>query len=64
MAFQRKAEIEQQKAFIGRQEEKYRPAYKKKEIVYKRRCVFAATTNKDDWAIDETGTRRFLPVKT
>tara|TARA_B000000565_G_C23781677_1_gene376204 strand:- start:234 stop:1733 length:1500 start_codon:yes stop_codon:yes gene_type:complete len=64
MAFQRKAEIEQQKAFISRQEEKYRPAYKKKEIVYKRRCVFAATTNRDDWAVDDTGNRRFLPVKT
>ena len=48
MAFQIKAEIEQQKAFISRQEKKYRPACKKKEIVYRRRCVFSATTNRDD----------------
>ena len=33
MAFQRKAEIEQQKAFLSRQEEKYRPAYKRNEII-------------------------------
>ena len=64
MAFQRKAEIEQQKAFLSRQEEKYRPAYKRNEIIYPRRCVFVATTNRDDWALDETGNRRFLPVKT
>jgi predicted P-loop ATPase len=64
MAFQKKAEIEQQKAFISRQEEKYRPAYGRNEIVYPRRCVFAATTNRDDWAVDETGNRRFLPIKT
>ena len=64
MAYQKKAEIEQQKAFLSRQEEKYRPAYKRTSIVYKRRCVFVATTNRDDWAVDETGNRRYLPVKT
>ena len=64
MAYQKKAEIEQQKAFLSRQEEKYRPAYKRTSIVYKRRCVFVATTNRDDWAVDETGNRRYLPIKT
>jgi len=64
MAFQKKAEIEQQKAFISKQEEKYRPAYGRNEIVFPRRCVFAATTNRDDWAVDETGNRRFLPIRT
>lgn len=64
MAYQKKAEIEQQKAFLTRQEEKYRPAYKKTSIVYKRPCIFVATTNRDDWAVDETGNRRYLPIKT
>ena len=63
MAYQKKAEVEQQKAFLSRQEEKYRPAYKKTSIIYPRRCVFVATTNRDDWAIDETGNRRYLPIK-
>ena len=26
--------------------------------------MFVATTNRDDWAVDETGNRRYLPIKT
>ena len=64
LEFKKKTEVETIKAFISRQSDNYRPAYGRQEIVSARTCVFVGTTNRDDYLVDETGNRRFLPVKT
>ena len=56
-------EVDQIKAFISRQTDRFRPAYGREIVTQPRRCVFAGSTNKDDWQRDPTGGRRFWPVK-
>lgn len=59
----KKADSDKAKSFFARQEDKYRAPYGHNLITMKRQCVFAGTTNTEDYLKDSTGNRRYMPIK-
>ena len=63
LAMVRAKEAEAQKAFITRQEDRYRHPFDKRVSAHPRQCIFIGTTNKAQFLTDKTGNRRYIPVK-
>ena len=62
-AMKKTEDVEDLKAFITRKKDVYRPPYGRTLRTYYRMCVFAGTTNNSEYLNDDTGARRFWPVK-
>lgn len=58
-----RTEVKRMKAVLTMLYDKYRPPYDRVARDFPRRCVFAMTTNQDQYLKDETGNRRWLPVR-
>jgi hypothetical protein len=59
----RRSDVEDVKALISRTDDRARPAYGRTVESQPRRCVFVGTTNSSEYLSDDTGNRRFVPVR-
>jgi predicted P-loop ATPase len=57
------AGTEEQKQAISSRSDTFRVSYGRHSADFKRQCVFVGTTNKDDYIDDDSGSRRFWPIK-
>lgn len=56
-------DLESIKAFISRTHEDWTPKFKEFNTTFPRRLIFIGTTNQKEFLADETGNRRWLPIR-
>ena len=56
-------DVEPVKQFISKQADIYRVAYGKRTTEFPRQCIFIGTTNESTFLRDQTGNRRFWPIR-
>ena len=63
LALTKAREQESAKAYLTRQNDRYRMPYDHRVSDHPRQCIFLGTTNKEQFLMDKTGNRRFYPIK-
>lgn len=58
-----RAEVNAVKTMMSNQVDDYRPSYGRNVVSFPRQCVMAGTTNSEEWGTDDTGLRRFWPIR-
>jgi predicted P-loop ATPase len=58
-----RSDVGRVKAFASRTTDRFRPPYGRRVIEKPRSCVFWGTTNSEAYLKDETGARRFWPIR-
>lgn len=58
-----KADVDRLKGFLSSAVDDYRPSYGRSHVRVPRRSVFFGSVNRDTYLRDETGNRRFWPVR-
>lgn len=58
-----RTDVKRMKGIISNASDKFRMPYERVSKEFPRRCVFAMTTNESEYLKDDTGNRRWLPVK-
>lgn len=59
----KQADVDKIKGIVSCAVDRYRVPYGRHTADHARQCSFAGTTNRDDWNRDDTGARRFWPIK-